>query len=80
MKQSSLDDQEALGMEWKIPMPSENGDKITDIEYDKRRPSDNNEASQTFNSHILNMYNVQVSPPPQDNAPIAKGLPCKPKV
>lgn len=81
MKQSSLDDQEALGMEMETPMSSENGDEMTDMtEYDERRPTDNNEASQMFNSHILNMYNMQVSPPPQHDAPIARGLPWKPKV
>jgi len=53
------------------------GDEMTvyDMtEYDKRRPTDNNETSQMLNSHILNMYNVQVSPPPQHDPLIAKGL------
>lgn len=80
MKQSSLDDQESLGMEMETSMGNENGDELADMtEYDERRPIDNSEASQMFNNHILNMYNMQVSPPPQHDI-IPRGLPWKPKV
>ncbi|XP_066158816.1 striatin-interacting protein 1 homolog isoform X1 [Euwallacea fornicatus] len=80
MKQSSLDDQESLGMELETSMANENGDDMTDmVDYDERRPADTNETNQMFNNHILNMYNMQVSPPPQHEA-IPRGLPWKPKV
>ncbi|XP_050313692.1 striatin-interacting protein 1 homolog isoform X2 [Anthonomus grandis grandis] len=80
MKQSSLDDQESLAMEIETSMGGENGDDIADmVEYDERRPTDNIEASQMFNNHIFNMYNMQVSPPPEPET-IFKALPWKSKI
>lgn len=80
IKQSSLDDQESLGLEVETSMANENGDELAEMStYDERRPTDNNETNQMFNNHILNMYNMQVSPPPQHDV-IPRGLPWKPKV
>ncbi|ENN81119.1 hypothetical protein D910_02654 [Dendroctonus ponderosae] len=80
IKQSSLDDQESLGLEVETSMANENGDELAEMAtYDERRPTDNNETNQMFNNHILNMYNMQVSPPPQHDV-IPRGLPWKPKV
>ncbi|KAL1492319.1 hypothetical protein ABEB36_010580 [Hypothenemus hampei] len=80
MKQSSLDDQESFNMEMESSMGNENGDDVADMtEYDERRPADNNESSQMFSNHILNMYSMLVSPLPQHDV-IPRGLPWKPKV
>ncbi|XP_060516087.1 striatin-interacting protein 1 isoform X2 [Cylas formicarius] len=80
MKQSSLDDQESLGMEMEGSIGNDNGDDISDMgEYDERRPTDSNETGQMFGNHHINMYNRPVSPPiPHDLIP--RGLPWKPKV
>ncbi|XP_030746368.1 striatin-interacting protein 1 isoform X2 [Sitophilus oryzae] len=80
MKQSSLDDQESLGMEMESNVGNDNGDDLPDMtEYDERRPSDNNEAGQMFSNHNVIGYHHQMSPLPQHDL-LPRGLPWKPKV
>ncbi|CAH1153784.1 unnamed protein product [Phaedon cochleariae] len=73
MKQSSLDDQDTMGMEMDANM-ADNGDDNELSEYDERRPA--NEAD-FRNNH--DMYRP-VSPNVQNALMLPRGLPWKPKV
>ncbi|XP_076262128.1 striatin interacting protein isoform X2 [Rhynchophorus ferrugineus] len=80
MKQSSLDDQESLGMEMEASVGNDNGEDMPDMtEYDERRPSDNIETGQMYNNHNVIGYNRPLSPAPQHEI-LPRGLPWKPKV
>ncbi|KAK5646427.1 hypothetical protein RI129_004891 [Pyrocoelia pectoralis] len=73
IKQSSLDDHDALGMELDSGLSGENGDDIVD-EYDERRPTDLSD-----NQVYKNYHNRSSSPIPMPLPP-PRGLPWKPKV
>lgn len=73
IKQSSLDDHDALGMELESALTADNGDDLVD-EYDERRPTDLSE-----NQVYKNYHNQSSSPIPMPLPP-PRGLPWKPKV
>lgn len=76
MKQSSLDDQESLGMELDS-VTGDNGDDLGELsEFDERRPPENTENNQMYS----NYPNRPTSPPLQSSVVVPRGLPWKPKV
>ncbi|XP_045475787.1 striatin-interacting protein 1 [Harmonia axyridis] len=80
MKQSSLDDQDTLGMELDSSMGGENNDEMNDLsEFYDRRVSENNENNQMYN---LDFPLKPPSPPPNmsDTILVPRGLPWKPKI
>lgn len=75
IKQSSLDDHEALGMELEGGM-GDNGDEMVELsEYDERRPAEPND-----NGMMYNTYQNRPSSPPQSPVPLPRGKIEKKKV
>lgn len=79
MKQSSLDDQDSMGMELDASMSSDNGDDLNELsEYDERRPA-HEVSEQMYRNNIDNNYRP-TSPPTPTSMIAPRGLPWKPKV